>query len=87
MTDSTTPVKKTKAELEQLVKSNGGKFYQTNTAAPDMICVADRSKLFFLQAKFRSTDRNRNGQGGFVAENGRGGYHSPVLDPGLYSTE
>ncbi|RAH75989.1 DNA ligase [Aspergillus japonicus CBS 114.51] len=42
MTDSTAPVKKTKAELEQLVKSHGGKFYQTNTAAPDMICVADR---------------------------------------------
>ncbi|PYH83891.1 ATP-dependent DNA ligase [Aspergillus uvarum CBS 121591] len=42
MTDSTAPVKKTKAELEQLVKSHGGKFYQTNTAAPDTICVADR---------------------------------------------
>ncbi|PYH44556.1 putative C6 transcription factor (NirA) [Aspergillus saccharolyticus JOP 1030-1] len=42
MTDSTTSVKKTKAELEQLVKSHGGKFYQTNTAAPDTICVADR---------------------------------------------
>ncbi|RAL13975.1 DNA ligase (ATP) DNL4 [Aspergillus homomorphus CBS 101889] len=42
MTDSTTSVKQSKAELEQLVKSHGGKFYQTNTAAPDMICVADR---------------------------------------------
>ncbi|KAE8146821.1 ATP dependent DNA ligase domain-containing protein [Aspergillus avenaceus] len=42
MTDSVTPVRKSKAELEQLVKANGGKFYQTNSAAPDMICVADR---------------------------------------------
>ncbi|KAE8353016.1 DNA ligase 4 [Aspergillus coremiiformis] len=41
-TDSNAPVKKSKAELEQLVKANGGKFFQTNHAAPNTICVADR---------------------------------------------
>ncbi|KAJ0425510.1 hypothetical protein BJY00DRAFT_181990 [Aspergillus carlsbadensis] len=42
LTDANIPVKKSKAELESLVKANGGKFYQTNTAAPDTICIADR---------------------------------------------
>ncbi|KAB8266860.1 DNA ligase 4 [Aspergillus minisclerotigenes] len=41
-TDSNTPVKKSKAELEQLVKANGGKFFQTSNAAPSTICIADR---------------------------------------------
>lgn len=45
MSESTTPPKKPKAEVEQLVKANGGKIYQTNTAAPNTICIADRSKL------------------------------------------
>ena len=48
MTESGAPQKKSKGELEQLVKSNGGKFYQTHTAAPDTICVADRSKFSLL---------------------------------------
>lgn len=43
VTESGAPVKKSKAELEQLVKANGAKFYQTNSAAPDTICIADRS--------------------------------------------
>lgn len=43
MTDSSVPTKRSKAELEQLVKANGGKIYQTNTAVPDTICVAERS--------------------------------------------
>ncbi|KAL4802274.1 ATP dependent DNA ligase domain-containing protein [Aspergillus unguis] len=42
LTDSSTPVKKSKTELESLVKANGGKFFQTNNAAPDTICIADR---------------------------------------------
>ncbi|KAL2829967.1 ATP dependent DNA ligase domain-containing protein [Aspergillus cavernicola] len=42
LTDSNAPVKKSKAELEKLVKANGGKFYQTNNAASDTICIADR---------------------------------------------
>ncbi|KAJ5098471.1 Nucleic acid-binding OB-fold [Penicillium argentinense] len=42
MTEANAPEKKSKAELEQLVKANGGKIYQTNTAAPDIICIAER---------------------------------------------
>ncbi|CAL5871082.1 uncharacterized protein PFLUO_LOCUS5328 [Penicillium psychrofluorescens] len=42
MTESTVPDKKSKPELEQLVKANGGKIHQINTAAPDTICVAER---------------------------------------------
>ncbi|KAI9831339.1 MAG: DNA ligase (ATP) [Sarea resinae] len=42
MTESIKPEKNSKAELEQLIKANGGKIYQTNTAAPETICVADR---------------------------------------------
>lgn len=45
MSDTNAPEKKSKAQLEQIVKSNGGKIYQTNTAAPDTLCIADRSKL------------------------------------------
>jgi DNA ligase-4 len=48
MTESTVPEKRTKAELEQLVKANGGKIYQTNTAVPDTICIAERSKCLRL---------------------------------------
>lgn len=46
MTESCAPQKKSKGELEQLVKSNGGKFYQTHTAAPNTICIADRSEYY-----------------------------------------
>lgn len=44
MTESLGP-KKSKGDLERLVKENGGKIYQTNTATPNTICIADRSKL------------------------------------------
>ncbi|OJJ50946.1 hypothetical protein ASPZODRAFT_148327 [Penicilliopsis zonata CBS 506.65] len=42
MTECLAPEKRSKAELEQLVKANGGKIYQTSTAATNTICVADR---------------------------------------------
>ncbi|KAI9718425.1 MAG: hypothetical protein M1812_004146 [Candelaria pacifica] len=42
MTESLLPEKMAKAELEQLVKANGGKIFQTHTAAADIICVADK---------------------------------------------
>ncbi|KAL2011562.1 hypothetical protein VTN00DRAFT_4280 [Thermoascus crustaceus] len=42
MTDSSAPEKKSKVELEQLVKANGGRIYQTNTVAPDTVCIGDR---------------------------------------------
>ena len=47
MTESTIPEKKTKPQLEQLVKANGGKIYQTKTAAVDTLCIAERSELHF----------------------------------------
>ena len=42
LSPATTPVSKTKAELEQIAKANGGKVFQNPTAASDMICVADK---------------------------------------------
>ncbi|EER38909.1 DNA ligase [Histoplasma capsulatum H143] len=42
MTESVHQPKKTKAQLEQLVKANGGKIYQTNNVAENTICIADR---------------------------------------------
>ncbi|KAJ9231272.1 hypothetical protein DTO166G5_6894 [Paecilomyces variotii] len=42
ITESTEPEKKSKVELEQLVKANGGKVYQTNTVASDIVCIAER---------------------------------------------
>ncbi|KAL4948821.1 ATP dependent DNA ligase domain-containing protein [Aspergillus filifer] len=57
MTDASTPVKKSKAELEGLVKVNGGKFFQTNNATSDTICIAERRtvKVASLQ-KSREVD-------------------------------
>jgi DNA-binding beta-propeller fold protein YncE len=54
MTESSAPEKKSKLELEQLVKSNGGKIYQTNTAASDTVCIADRSMFSHAESTFLS---------------------------------
>ena len=43
ITESLSPEKKSKLELETLVKANGGKIFQTKTTEPNTICVADRS--------------------------------------------
>ncbi|EFR03192.1 DNA ligase 4 [Nannizzia gypsea CBS 118893] len=42
MSESLKPTKKSKADLEQLIKANGGKIYQTNTASKNTYCIADR---------------------------------------------
>ena len=42
VSESLSPERKTKAELEQMVKANGGKFYQTYDAVPNTICISDR---------------------------------------------
>ncbi|MCJ1396834.1 DNA ligase (ATP) [Xylographa trunciseda] len=42
MTESLIPEKKTKVELEQLVKANGGKIFQTHNASPNTICIANK---------------------------------------------
>lgn len=45
MGECLSPEKKSKIELEELIKANGGKIFQKHDAAPAMICVGDRSKL------------------------------------------
>lgn len=55
MTDASYPEKKSKGELEQLVKANGGRIYQTNTAVPDTICIAERSIYCTSRIKARLT--------------------------------
>lgn len=67
MTDASAPEKKSKGELEQLVKANGGKIYQTNTAVPNTICIADRSTHSFQRSEAMLTVQ-RDRQGGFAAE-------------------
>jgi len=42
MTESTRPEKKTKIELEEMVKANGGRIVQTHNAVEDTVCVAER---------------------------------------------
>ena len=42
MTESTRPEKKTKIELEEMVKANGGKLVQTHNAVENTVCVAER---------------------------------------------
>ncbi|KAI9820978.1 MAG: DNA ligase (ATP) [Thelocarpon impressellum] len=42
MTDSLEPQEKRKVELEQMVKANRGKVFQTHTAAANTICIADK---------------------------------------------
>lgn len=42
MTESIKPERRTKAELEQLVKANGGRIFQRHDAVENTICIADR---------------------------------------------
>lgn len=42
MSDCGKPEKKSKAEIEKIVKANGGSIYQTHGVAADMICIAER---------------------------------------------
>lgn len=44
VTESLKPTKKSKAELEQLIKANGGKIYQTHNATPGTVCIAGKSE-------------------------------------------
>ena len=45
--------KKSKSELEQMVKSNGGKIFQIERAAPDTFCIADRDLVKVASLKRR----------------------------------
>ena len=44
MTDAARLCKK-KIDLETLVKANGGRIYQKSDAAPDTLCVGDKSEF------------------------------------------
>ena len=52
MSESLKP-KKTKLELEQVVKSNGGKIFQSEHAAANTICIADRGLVKVASLKKR----------------------------------
>ncbi|MCJ1444705.1 MAG: DNA ligase (ATP) [Stictis urceolatum] len=43
MSESLSPEKKSKPELEQMIKANGGKIIQNHTAVPNTLCIADRN--------------------------------------------
>ena len=45
MTDAQKPIKKSKQELEAIVKAHGGHIVQSENAAENVVCVADKSKL------------------------------------------
>lgn len=45
MSESLKP-KKTKVEMEQIIKSNSGKIFQNEHAAPNTVCIADRGKSY-----------------------------------------
>ncbi|KAL8658140.1 MAG: hypothetical protein Q9226_001223 [Calogaya cf. arnoldii] len=45
MTDSVKPEKRTKEELEQMVKANGGKIFQQRNALMNTICIGDRKTV------------------------------------------
>jgi DNA ligase 4 len=57
LSEALKPQKKSKAELEQIVKANGGKIFQSPTAADDMICVADK-KVVKVASLMKSGQRN-----------------------------
>lgn len=45
ITESLAPEKKSKSEVEEMVKANGGTIVQSQNAKPDVICVADREPI------------------------------------------
>lgn len=88
MTESTAPEKKSKGELEQLVKSNGGKFYQTHTAASDTICIADRSNSLLLDTMaWEKLIVHRDCEGGISAKRRPGKHHPSFMASRLRQTE
>ena len=45
MTEAKRPMKRTKLELEEMVKANGGKVVQTHDAVESTVCIADRRTI------------------------------------------
>jgi DNA ligase-4 len=57
LSEALQPHKKSKAELEQLVKANGGSIFQSAAAKSDMICVADK-KVVKVASLMKTGKRN-----------------------------
>jgi hypothetical protein len=83
MTESTVPEKKSKPELEQLIKANGGKIFQSNTAAANMFCIAERSifssEAYLLPMKSTKLRLPRNSEGSLLTERGKRKHSSTVV--------
>jgi len=56
LTEMLHPAKKSKAELEQIIKSNDGKIFQSPTAKEDIICIGDK-KLVKVASLMKSGHR------------------------------
>ena len=57
MTESTKPEKKSKLELEEMVKANGGQIVQTHDAVANTICIAERRTVKVASAE-KTGDKN-----------------------------
>lgn len=79
MTDTQKPEKKTKAELEQMVKAHGGKIFQTHDAATNIICIADRRKPGFHGCVFQVLMKARPRKGRVPAKSRKTGYDPCLL--------
>ncbi|KAK4997840.1 DNA ligase (ATP) [Elasticomyces elasticus] len=55
MTEAQKPIKKNKQELEAIVKAYGGHIVQSDQAARDVVCVADKSKLQSIEPMIPSS--------------------------------
>ena len=48
MTESLVPKEKSKEQLEQLIKTNGGQIYQTHNTVPGIICIGEKREPHYL---------------------------------------
>ena len=55
LTDATATIRKSKAELEQLVKRHGGSFFQTDSAVINTLCIADKRTVKTASLQKRAT--------------------------------
>jgi hypothetical protein len=80
MTESAKPEKKSKVEIEQMVKANGGKIYQTHSAVEDTICVADKSKRTSSWNQINVLTDYRNRESSIIAEGRPYGHSTSFMD-------
>ena len=65
MTDANIPERKTKAELESMVKAHGGAIVQQESTADNLVVIADKRTLL-SDFCFRSNERQRSCESGFA---------------------